>query len=109
MPRLFCVRNILLDELERVKLGDLGLARNFNSISRLGGTFQYMSPEVVNEETSVDYRTDIWSFGCVLYEMITLEKLFKGSVGFKIMNDIINMKIQLPSHLNPDFEDILKK
>ena len=50
------------------------------------GTFSYMSPELINNKGYL-FKSDIWSAGCILFEMITLEKAFKGSF-FEICRSI---------------------
>jgi serine/threonine protein kinase len=104
--------NIFLDELERIKLGDLGLARNFKSLSSnpaFRGTLLYSSPEVIMEE-SVNFKMDIWSFGCVLYEMITLQPLFANKPLHMIISDIINKEIVIPSNIeDANLAFVLKK
>jgi serine/threonine protein kinase/uncharacterized membrane protein len=67
--------NILLDENRIPYLGDFGivLATNEKRITRAGtamGTALYMSPEQITDPASVDRRADIYSIGCVLYEML---------------------------------------
>src|SRR5579872_3655423 len=68
--------NILLDENRIPYLGDFGivLATNEKRITRAGtamGTALYMSPEQITDPGSVDRRADIYSMGCVIYEMLT--------------------------------------
>jgi NIMA (never in mitosis gene a)-related kinase len=105
-------KNIFLDLIERIKLGDLGIARNLQSLTNTSvfkGTIPYMSPEVINEEEGVDSKTDIWSFGCVLYEMITLEVLFNEKALRSVMNSILEKKIEFPKDLESDIVFVLEK
>src|SRR5262249_55528750 len=62
-----------------VKLVDFGVAkaRNASRGARVHGKLGYMSPEKVADR-AVDRRSDIWSLGCVLWEALTLQRLFKG-------------------------------
>jgi NIMA (never in mitosis gene a)-related kinase len=104
-------KNIFLDKIERIKLGDLGIARNFQTLStmpQLRGTLVYMSPEVIKEE-NIDFKTDIWSFGCVLYELITLQPLFTNNPIFFVLGQILTMKIQIPDNLHTDLAFLLNK
>jgi serine/threonine-protein kinase len=67
--------NILLDRGGHACLTDFGIAlslggRRFTQTGTLLGTPHYMSPEQIRTPRSVDHRTDVYSFGCVLYEML---------------------------------------
>merc|ERR1719261_1916919 len=73
--------NIFLAEDGTLKLGDLGLGRFFSSqtleaFSKVG-TPLYMSPEVLRG-AGYDMRSDVWSLGCVLYELAMLRSPFKS-------------------------------
>jgi NIMA (never in mitosis gene a)-related kinase len=71
--------NVFFDSNNNVKLGDFGLSRILSAESQYAqtnvGTPYYMSPEQINEH-SYDEKTDIWSTGCVLYEMVALKPPF---------------------------------
>ncbi len=74
--------NILVDKNSRVRILDFGLAaiKGVDKLTKTGSTFgtlHYMSPEQTRGET-LDERSDIFSFGVVLYEMITGQLPFKG-------------------------------
>ncbi|XP_030642456.1 serine/threonine-protein kinase Nek5 [Chanos chanos] len=66
----------------KVKLGDFGIARMLNNTMELArtcvGTPFYLSPEIC-ENRPYNNKTDIWSLGCVLYELCTLRHPFEGS------------------------------
>ncbi len=71
--------NLLLDRQGKVRLIDFGIARFFEdatvtSTGQLIGTPMYMSPEQVAGRLSVDHRTDVYSLGLVLYELLALNR-----------------------------------
>lgn len=73
--------NIFLDANSNVKIGDFGLARMMNQDSQFAythvGTPYYMSPEQINESKYND-KSDIWSLGCIIYELATLHPPFQA-------------------------------
>ena len=104
--------NILIDEEEQVKIVDFGLAK-LKSVSKLTqsgttlGTPNYMSPEQI-EGKELDWRSDIFSFGVVFYELITGELPFKGDNELTVMYAIAKAKPIPISHYKPNISDGLR-
>lgn len=86
-----------------VKLLDFGIAQamlKFTSeIGVLKGKFSYMSPEQIRG-MPVDARTDVFSTGIILHEMLTTEKLFRGDTEFALMERVREADVLPPSKLN---------
>ena len=87
-------QNIMITNDGKVKIMDFGLAkiRGSSQLTKMGttiGTIAYMSPEQTKGE-EVDQQTDIWSFGVVLYEMLTGTLPFKGDYDQAIIYSILN-------------------
>jgi len=86
--------NIMLTADGVVKVLDFGLAKlskqtKLTKESTTLGTVSYMSPEQAKGE-DVDYRTDIWSLGVIIYEMLTGQLPFKGEYESAVIYSIIN-------------------
>ena len=77
--------NIFLDSNSNVKLGDFGLSRVMNADSYFAythvGTPYYMSPEQINDQ-KYNERSDIWSTGCILYEVAALRAPFEATTHY---------------------------
>ena len=86
--------NLFLDNDARVKLGDFGIARDTNAADLTShgltvGTHAYMSPEQIKGET-INGKADLYSLGCVLFELVTGRKPFEGT----------NFAVLFEQHLN---------
>ena len=103
--------NITLLPRGRVKIMDFGIARmKVSDIkTQLGtrlGTPKYMSPEQSTGDT-LDHRTDIFSLGIVLYEMLTGVKLFKGDTLAQVLHNVAHMDPPPPSRIKPEIPPLL--
>ncbi len=106
--------NILVSADGRPVLMDFGLAQLSSASSRLTregttvGTSSYMSPEQTTGE-ALDHRTDIWSFGVVLYEMATGELPFRGHYEQAVLYSILNEAPEPVATLRSDAPDQLER
>jgi serine/threonine-protein kinase len=91
--------NVLIADDGRIKVGDFGLARAVTTSTSTGaliGTVAYLSPELVLGRTA-DARSDIYSVGIMLYEMITGKQPFDGEVPIQVAYQHVNSSVEAPS------------
>ncbi|HEY6050391.1 MAG TPA: TonB family protein, partial [Thermoanaerobaculia bacterium] len=98
--------NILISYEGDIKLCDFGIAKAASKASQtqtgaLKGKVQYMSPEQAWGRP-LDKRSDIFSLGCVLYEMLTEQKLFGGDTDLSVLEKVRAAQVAPPSTLNPE-------
>ncbi len=109
--------NIMLTPKGQVKIMDFGLAKvkgatKFTQAGSTVGTAAYMSPEQARGE-DVDQRSDIFSFGVVLYEMLTAHLPFRGehqaALVYSLLNEDPQPIARFNDKLSPDLERIVYK
>ncbi len=108
--------NIILTTDGKVKITDFGIAKvassNLTTTGQFLGTPNYMSPEQVSG-APVDGRSDIFSLGVVLYEMLTLRKPFQGdnltAISYKIVHEDFTPPADLSSDVPPEFNPIVAR
>src|SRR6478752_8008885 len=101
--------NVLIADDGRIKIGDFGLARAISTTTSTGaliGTVAYLSPELVMGRQA-DARSDIYSLGIMLYEMITGRQPFDGDVPIQVAYQHVNSTVGAPSELVPGLADEL--
>jgi len=110
--------NILIDSSGRVRVTDLGLAKDVNVITPLPsdtslGTPDYMSPEQVNNSETVDFRSDIYSLGATLFHMICGKAPYTGRSAYEVMVKHVYSALPSPLKYVPDLPlevyDVLRK
>lgn len=69
------------------------------------GTPAYMAPEQIRDARAVDQRADIFSLGCILYELVTRSRAFPGDQALEIYNNIVAGRYTPPEELVPDLPD----
>ena len=101
--------NIIITSAGRAKLVDMGLARRFerggdDGLTQSGmtlGTFDYISPEQARDPRDVDVRSDLYSLGCTMFQMLTGRPPFPGGT---VLQKLIQHQEELPADvrtLNP--------
>ncbi|HEY7310310.1 MAG TPA: serine/threonine-protein kinase [Gemmataceae bacterium] len=94
--------NLLVDVHGRLWITDFGLAQfhadaGLTQTGDLLGTLRYMSPEQASgQRVLLDHRTDIYSLGATLYELVTLEPILPGQTRQELLHQIINEEPRLP-------------
>ena len=99
--------NVLLGRHGEIKLSDFGVAkarlRSYHTVSgTIKGKAPYMAPEQILGEP-VDRRADIFSLGCLLFEVTTRTRLFSASTDASAMNQILTGELPDPSERRPGY------
>ncbi|MEV0947012.1 Stk1 family PASTA domain-containing Ser/Thr kinase [Rhodococcus sp. NPDC049939] len=100
--------NVMINRAGAVKVMDFGIARAISDASSpmtqtaaVIGTAQYLSPEQARGE-QVDARSDVYSLGCVLFEILTGQPPFKGDSPVAVAYQHVREDPRTPSEINPD-------
>src|SRR5207247_7708339 len=112
--------NVMVTRDGRAKILDFGLSRQYAGApvdatrtlpGTVMGTVGYMSPEQVRGQEA-DHRSDIFSFGSILYEMLSGRRAFKGDSAVETMSAILKSEppdlVESNRSLNPAFERIVR-
>lgn len=110
--------NILFDDEGKAYLADFGIAKFAEATisltgDRLVGTPAYMSPEQVQGRVELDGRSDIYSLGVILFELLTGQQPFQGTspleVAIKHVREPIPRLSEFTTELSPSFQDLIEK
>jgi serine/threonine protein kinase len=107
--------NVIMAKDGKIYLADFGLARiaqageSTLTSDMIMGTPQYISPEQAMGEKNLDNRTDIYSFGVMLYEMVVGQVPFSSDTPFSIIHDHIYSPLPLPHLINPGVPDEVER
>ena len=91
----------------RIKIGNLAFSRSIDEdstsmISTYAGTYQYTSPEI-RDGKKYSFKTDVWSVGCIVFELITLNSLYEltevNGCDLNRLIDSLNIKDPLKSSI----------
>ncbi|RZC34282.1 ribosomal protein S6 kinase 2 beta, partial [Asbolus verrucosus] len=102
--------NVLLDADGHIALTDFGLSKlplEEGKAYSFCGTVEYMAPEVVNRKGH-SFAADWWSFGVLMFEMLTGSLPFQGANRRDTMTQILKAKLGMPANLSPEAQSLLR-
>ena len=105
--RDFNPNNIFIDDKYNIKIGDFGISKILvnNKFTKTDtGTFKYKAPELLKGKP-YNNKVDIWSLGCIIYELFTLKICFDGNYEMEIYNNIIKNPHDKVN--DPDWDDLI--
>lgn len=101
--------NVLLEERGGIKIADFGLARAVSAGTNTGtlvGTAAYLPPELMTGETA-DARSDIYSAGIMLFELLTGTQPYRGDAPIRVAFQHVNSRVPAPSTIVPGLAEDL--
>ena len=104
-------QNILIDEYNNIKICDFGFSRKFNDtemLQTLCGSPLYMAPEIIKHKI-YNNKSDIWSFGIIIYQILTGKLPYKANTMYELFKNINNLSIIYPEVLSPEIVGLLSK
>jgi serine/threonine protein kinase len=106
--------NVIVDEAGRARITDFGIAilvgeKRLTATGAHVGSSWYMSPEQILHPGDIDHRSDVYSAGIVLYEMLTGDVPFDGESEFTIQNKQVRDSVPDPAQKNSKLTPALKK
>ncbi|GLI61210.1 hypothetical protein VaNZ11_003502 [Volvox africanus] len=106
-------QNIFLTSGGSIRLGDFGISRPLNGTMDLAstiiGTPYYMSPEVMSS-MPYDFKSDMWSLGCVLYEMMSLKHAFDATdMSSLVMKILRGEHLPIPQGFSQELKDLVRQ
>jgi hypothetical protein len=107
--------NVMLTSKGQVFLTDFGLARlaqageSTMSQDAVLGTPQYISPEQAMGHANLDERTDVYSLGVVVYELLVGRTPYQADTPFAVVHDHIFTPLPMPRAINPNLPEILER
>ncbi|KAI9031174.1 kinase-like domain-containing protein [Hyaloraphidium curvatum] len=110
--------NILLDDHMHIKVTDFGTAKmeaaepppnpSEQRSNSFVGTAEYVPPELLNER-SASPASDLWSLGCVIYQLLAGRPPFKAGNEYQTFQKILRMEYAIPDLFPPDAADLVRK
>lgn len=104
-------QNILVGKGGVIKLCDFGFARAMSTntmvLTSIKGTPLYMAPELVREQP-YDHTADLWSLGCILFEIAVGSPPFYTNNIFQLVNQIVKDPVKWPTNMDPLLKDFLQ-